>query len=202
MTAEACAADPGPSGAGAAGFVGSLLSHGVARAGPARDDGDASSTPGTVAARSAARLGAAHRAGTIHRDVKPDNLLLDEAGQVTGIIDFGDMIHAPLVCDLAVPISELLVDHPEPLAAAAQIAAGYHAVTALDDAELQLIPDLSATRCAMYVAVAHWRVRDHPDNTGYIMAGVEDAATLLDEMIEWGPGRMLEELRCACAGMP
>jgi Ser/Thr protein kinase RdoA (MazF antagonist) len=138
------------------------------------------------------------RAQVIHNDVSCVNTLV-EGHRVSGVIDFGDMIHAPLVCDLAVPISELLDGHPEPIATAAEIVAGYHAVTPLEDEELRLILDLAATRCAMAVAVAHWRVRDHPKNTAYIMAGVDGTATLLEEMREWGAERMYAALRRACA---
>jgi Ser/Thr protein kinase RdoA (MazF antagonist) len=138
------------------------------------------------------------RAQVIHNDVSRMNTLVD-GHRVNGVIDFGDLIHAPLVCDLAVPISELLVGHPEPIAAAAEITAGYHAITPLEDAEIRLIFDLATTRCAMVVAVAHWRARDHPENTAYIMAGVEDTATLLDQMREWGAERMYAALRRACA---
>ena len=138
------------------------------------------------------------RAQVIHNDVSRMNTLVD-GHRVSGVIDFGDLIHAPLVCDLAVPISELLVGHPEAIETAAEITAGYHAVTALEDEEIRLIFDLAATRCAMAVAVAHWRVRDHPENTAYIMAGVEDTATLLDQMREWGAERVYARLRRACA---
>jgi len=138
------------------------------------------------------------RAQVIHNDVSRMNTLVD-GHHVSGVIDFGDMIHAPIVCDLAVPISELLVDDPEPIATAAEITAGYHSVIPLEDEEIRLIPDLAATRCAMYVAVAHWRVREHPENTAYIMAGVEQSATLLDQMREWGAERMHAALRRACA---
>jgi Ser/Thr protein kinase RdoA (MazF antagonist) len=138
------------------------------------------------------------RAQVIHNDVSRLNTLVN-GHRVSGVIDFGDLIHAPLICDLAVPISEMLVGHPEPIAAAAEITAGYHAVTALEDEEIRLIFDLAATRCAMTVAVAHWRVRDHPENAAYIMAGVEETAALLDQMREWGAGRMYARLRRACA---
>jgi Ser/Thr protein kinase RdoA (MazF antagonist) len=138
------------------------------------------------------------RAQVIHNDVSRMNALV-EGHRVNGVIDFGDMIHAPLVSDLAVPISELLVDHPEPIATAAEITAGYHAVTPLTDEELRLIFDLAATRCAVSVAVADWRVRGHPENTAYIMAGVEGTATLLEQMREWGAERMVAALRRACA---
>jgi len=138
------------------------------------------------------------RAQVIHNDVSGLNTLVD-GHRVSGVIDFGDLIQAPLVCDLAVPISDLLVNHPEPIATAAEITGGYHSVTPLEDEELRLIFDLAATRCAMEVAVANWRVGDHPDNSDYIMAGVEDIGTLLDQMREWGTERTYTALRRACA---
>jgi len=67
------------------------------------------------------------------------------------VIDFGDLIHAPLVCDLAVPICELTEAQANPDATAAAITAGYHSVTPLLDDELRLIFDLVATRCAMCI---------------------------------------------------
>ena len=138
------------------------------------------------------------RAQVIHNDVSCKNTLV-EGNRVTGVIDFGDLIHAPLVCDLAVPIAELIREHPDPTAAAAEITAGYHVVTALEDDELRLIFDLVSTRCAMEVAVANWRVCDHPENTDYIMAGNREAGAQLDQMREWGAERMYTVLRRACA---
>lgn len=137
------------------------------------------------------------RAQVIHNDVSELNTLAD-GNRVTGIIDFGDLIHAPLVCDLAVPIAELLCNHPHPLKIAAEITAGYHAVTPLEDNELRLIFDLVSTRCAMAITVAHWRVTHHPENSAYIMAGVDDAAALLDQLGTWGADRMGDMLRRAC----
>ena len=62
-----------------------------------------------------------------------------------------------------------------------------------------LIFDLVSTRCAMYVAVAHRRVRDHPGNRDYIMGHVKESGELLAQMQEWGTGRMYAALRRACA---
>jgi len=138
------------------------------------------------------------RAQVIHNDVSGMNTLVD-GQRVTGVIDFGDLIYAPMVCDLAVPIAELMIEQPDPIAIAAEITAGYHAITPLEDDELRLIFDLVATRCAMYVAVANWRVCDHPENTAYIMSGVQATGAMLDQMREWGAGRMVEGLRRACS---
>jgi len=134
------------------------------------------------------------RAQVIHNDVSGLNTLVD-GSRIAGVIDFGDLIHAPLVCDLAVPIAELIREHPDPIAAAAEITAGYHGVTALEDNELRLIFDLATTRCAMEVVIANWRVCDHPDNTDYIMAGIQKTGTQLDWMRESGAERMYAALR-------
>ena len=138
------------------------------------------------------------RAQVIHNDVSGLNTLV-EGNRVTGVIDFGDLIHAPLVCDLAVPVAELTRDHPDPITAAAEITAGYHAVTPLEDDELRLIYDITYTRCAMEVVIANWRARNHPENFDYIMAGVTRAEAQLKFMREWGGGRMYTALRQACA---
>ncbi len=138
------------------------------------------------------------RAQVIHNDVSCLNTLVDDQ-RVTGVIDFGDLIHAPLVCDLAVPIAELMRKHPDPIAAAAEIVAGYHAVTALEDDELRLIFDLVSTRCVIEIVVANWRVCDHPENTDYIMGGVPEAGVQIDQMREWGAEKMYKALRHACA---
>ena len=53
----------------------------------------------------------------------------------------------------------------------------------------------------MHVAIANWRVGDHPENTDYIMSGVQEHATLLEEMKEWGRDRMYAGLRRACRGI-
>jgi 4-aminobutyrate aminotransferase-like enzyme/Ser/Thr protein kinase RdoA (MazF antagonist) len=138
------------------------------------------------------------RAQVIHNDLSCLNTIVD-GNRVAGVIDFGDLIHTPLVCDLAVPIVELTRGHPDPIATAAEITAGYHAVTALEDDELRLIFDLVSTRCAMEIAVANWRVCDHPENTDYIMNSIQQAGEQLDQMREWGTQRMYTALRRACA---
>lgn len=138
------------------------------------------------------------RAQLIHNDVSRLNTLVD-GDRVTGVIDLGDLIHAPLICDLAVPITELMAGSTDPLTTTAEITAGYHAITALEDDELRLVFDLVSTRCAMYIAIASWRVSGHPENIDYIMSGVQKFEALLAQIREWGSDRMYARLRRACA---
>jgi Ser/Thr protein kinase RdoA (MazF antagonist) len=138
------------------------------------------------------------RAQVIHNDVSAMNTLVD-GERVTGSIDFGDLIHAPLVCDLAVPISELVLHTDDPIFSAAEITAGYHAVTALSDDELRLIFDIVCARCTMAITIASWRVSDHPENAEYIMDGVEEFWDLLQLLQEAGPDRVYARIRHSCA---
>jgi len=138
------------------------------------------------------------RAQTIHNDVSAKNMLVD-GDRVTGSIDFGDLIHAPLVCDLAVPISELTLGTADPIASTAEITVGYHAVTALSDEELRLVFDIVCARCAMGITIASWRASNHPENTDYILSGVNEFWELLQLFLEAGPERVYATVRDACA---
>jgi hydroxylysine kinase len=138
------------------------------------------------------------RAQVIHNDVSAKNTLVD-CERVTGSIDFGDLIHAPLVCDLATPISELILATDDPIASAAEITAGYHSVTALSDEELRVIFDIVCARCAMGITIASWRVSDHPENADYITDGVEEFWDLLQLLQEAGPDRVYARIRSSCA---
>ena len=48
------------------------------------------------------------RAQVVHTDLTTDNALADDAGNVTGIVDFGDMSHSALIVDLASLLDSLL----------------------------------------------------------------------------------------------
>src|SRR5262249_14796568 len=47
------------------------------------------------------------RAQVLHTDITVDNTLTDDAGFITGIVDFGDMSHSALVADLASVLDSL-----------------------------------------------------------------------------------------------
>jgi 4-aminobutyrate aminotransferase-like enzyme/Ser/Thr protein kinase RdoA (MazF antagonist) len=89
---------------------------------------------------------AALRAQAIHGDVHPSNLLVDKEGTLSGIIDFGDMIHAPLIQDLANVIGDFLHPDQEPQTTIAALVEGYRAVTELEEAEIAVLSDLIQVR--------------------------------------------------------
>ncbi len=109
------------------------------------------------------------RAQVIHNDVSCHNTLVDpNEDRIAGVIDFGDLVHAPLVCDVAVTVSEVILGAPDPVAAALEVVAGYDDVEPLREEERTLLFELVAVRLAMAVAISAWRVERHPENRDYI----------------------------------
>ena len=112
----------------------------------------------------------------IHNDFNLYNLLVDaqHTDQVSGILDFGDVVMGPRVNDLAVAASYQLDERgeggaPQALAAIAGFAAAYHAEWPLASLELGLLTDLVRARLVMVVAISGWRAARQPDNAPYLL---------------------------------
>ncbi|MBN7803990.1 phosphotransferase enzyme family protein [Agrobacterium rosae] len=106
----------------------------------------------------------------IHNDFNPHNILLDPAkpSEVVGIIDFGDMVHAPLVNDLAVALSYHLATENWAARTGAFLD-GFLSARTLEPVEMELLPVLTRSRLAMSIIIAEWRSALFPDNADYIM---------------------------------
>lgn len=111
------------------------------------------------------------RAQVIHNDYHLYNVLVapDDSERVTGIIDFGDIVHAPLVGEVATAAAFQMADAADPLAAAAEFVGAYHAVLPLLAEEQEIVADLMATRHLITVLISEWRSRRYPENRAYIM---------------------------------
>jgi Ser/Thr protein kinase RdoA (MazF antagonist) len=91
--------------------------------------------------------------------MNPDNLLVgaDDPDVVAGIIDFGDMLHAPLIADVAIACAYLRPASGNPVALTAEFVAGYHGVVALETAELEILFELIQARVCASIAILDWR---------------------------------------------
>lgn len=112
------------------------------------------------------------RRQVIHADLNPDNVLATPTGQIAGVIDFGDMLRAPLIIEVAVAGSYLqpaVVSDGEaggPLSWVGPFVAAYNAVLPLRDIELELLFDLLRGRVATSITIVRWRAA---------MRGADDA---------------------------
>lgn len=107
----------------------------------------------------------------IHNDLNPFNILVseEEPGVITGVLDFGDMIRAPLVNDLAIASAYHVGSGCDALTPVLEIVAAYTAINPLTAEESDLLYDLIATRLAMTVLITEWRAVQHPQNRAYIL---------------------------------
>jgi 4-aminobutyrate aminotransferase-like enzyme len=132
----------------------------------------------------------------VHGDFNLDNLLVDERGRVTGILDFGDCCHTALAADLAVALASLLRGRPpEDVFRVARIALdGFASRLPLEQLELELLGDLVAARLAAIVSISAWRSHRFPENAAYIEAWDDDSWRLLELLDELAPQQVAREL--------
>ena len=137
----------------------------------------------------------------IHNDLNPHNMVLNPAsGDVCGIIDFGDMVRAPLVQDLATACAYHIPAAGHPLAAAMEMVRAYHAVCPLMPGELDVLFDVMAARGAVSVAISGWRARVQPENAAYITRNSQRAWAAMERLAEVPRAEARAMLHAACRG--
>ena len=114
------------------------------------------------------------RTQVIHNDMNPDNVLVkhSDSSQVAGMIDFGDMVYAPLINELAVAAAYQTVNCADLFLGTTDILTGYHSINPLQEQELDLLPSLVVNRIAMTAIISEWRAKEHPENQDYILGNI------------------------------
>ena len=136
------------------------------------------------------------RSQVAHGDFNLDNLLVDERGRVTGILDFGDCCHTALAADVAIALASFLRGRPpEDAFRVSRIALdGFTSRLPLEELELEVLGDLVAARLAAIVSISAWRSRRFPENTEYIGAWDDDSWRLLEFLDGLDPDEIAYEL--------
>jgi hydroxylysine kinase len=100
----------------------------------------------------------------VHNDGHAGNLVrADESSDhVTGLIDFGDLVHTVTVADVAVSAASLVPHQPDPEAALAALVAGYHSRRPLAEDEVQAIPDLVLARLVLSTLLVEYQIVNVP----------------------------------------
>lgn len=141
------------------------------------------------------------RAQPIHNDFNIFNLLVDptDHDRIAGILDFGDMVHAPLVDDLAVAAAYQVDAQGDTLGALARFVAAYHAVLPLQPLELAVLFDLIQARLLMVVAISGWRAAREPANADYLLRNNAISWARLAACDAIDRNRAIAALRAACS---
>jgi 4-aminobutyrate aminotransferase-like enzyme/Ser/Thr protein kinase RdoA (MazF antagonist) len=138
------------------------------------------------------------RAQIIHNDLTLGNVLVDVRGSINAIVDFGDLTHTALICDLAIALASLMRNRSAPFETAEEVIRGYVEVMSLEEQEAELLGDLVAARIAATGVIAAWRVRRYPENADYITARAGLAWRLLADFDQLGLTEVEHRFREAC----
>jgi 4-aminobutyrate aminotransferase-like enzyme/Ser/Thr protein kinase RdoA (MazF antagonist) len=156
-----------------------------------------------IEARSGERFTRLRRAAA-HNDPNDYNILVElpaeggssahgdgarNAARVTGILDFGDIVHTYAIADLAIAIAYAVLGQPDPLAAAASVARGYETRRSMDDDEIAALFDLVLLRLCTSVCIAARQQKQRPDDA-YLSISQRPIARALPMLARLDPTRL------------
>jgi 4-aminobutyrate aminotransferase-like enzyme/Ser/Thr protein kinase RdoA (MazF antagonist) len=136
------------------------------------------------------------RCQAIHSDLTADNVLADDHGLITGIVDFGDLTYSALAADIASVLDSLAMSRPgdEMFRVARLVLDGYERVLPLEPLERELIGELWAARAAVGVAIGSWRAARGLEEPDFAQRLNETALVMMDHMLTTGWERTARQL--------
>jgi 4-aminobutyrate aminotransferase-like enzyme/Ser/Thr protein kinase RdoA (MazF antagonist) len=136
--------------------------------------------------------------GVTYNDANDYNVLVDAAGsRVVSFLDLGDVVHSATVCDLAIATAYAMFDQQDPIAAAAEVVAGYHGIRPLSEPETDALYTLAATRLCVSVCYAARQARQAPHND-YLNISNRPAWALLEKLAAFPADWPREVFRRVC----
>ena len=149
------------------------------------------------------------RTSVIHNDANDFNVIVslsdpedpDRPRVVSGIVDFGDVVHSYMVGEVAVAAAYAMLHTRDPLAAMAHVVGGFHAEFPLTDAEIAAVYPLVCLRLCMSVALAAHQRAQQPDNA-YLSVSETPVWSLLEQLHRVHPNLAHYRLRDACGLTP
>lgn len=103
----------------------------------------------------------------IYNDANDHNILVQlegMTGRVSGFIDFGDMVYAPTIAELAVMLAYIMMDKKHPLDVASTLIQAYHSEFPLTEDEIAMLYSLVLARLCMSVCISWYQQKQEPDN--------------------------------------
>jgi Ser/Thr protein kinase RdoA (MazF antagonist) len=135
----------------------------------------------------------------IHNDGNDHNILVDENGETTGIIDFGDMVYSYQAAEPAVCMAYLGLEKEDAFTPMAQVLKGYHSCFSLNNSELKSVIYLVCIRLCISVTMSAWRMKLFPENK-YLAVSQKPAWDLLrklenEDLKDWS-NRLMNFIEC------
>ena len=114
----------------------------------------------------------------VYADAHGDNILLNDSGSITGLIDVGDALRTQTVNELAIACAYAGMGLPDPVGAIVEVVDGYRSVAELSAEELLALPDLIVARLLITATTAAERATTEPEND-YHQVSAEPAWAVL-----------------------
>ena len=140
------------------------------------------------------------RHACIHNDANDSNILVKE-GKVTGLIDFGDMVWAPLIHNLAIACTYAIMYSDEPVEASAIIVNSYHKEYSLMQEETDILYYLIAARLCISVTQSAAKADNGLFNVHHYQSE-QSAWKLLEYWLTINPLKAAHTYRLACDQEP
>jgi 4-aminobutyrate aminotransferase-like enzyme/Ser/Thr protein kinase RdoA (MazF antagonist) len=143
------------------------------------------------------------RRQVVYNDANDHNVLVESTGidqRISGFVDFGDLLESHLVADPAIAVAYAMLGSHAPLAAAAEVVQGYHAVVPLVDEELDVLLPFALARLAVSVCLSAARRAEAPDNH-YLTVSEAPAWQVLERLTTLHHRLARSVIRAAC-GLP
>jgi len=140
------------------------------------------------------------RRQVIHSDAHHDNLLIeqDHPDVIAGLIDFGDMVRAPLVCDAAILALGFVPPSDDPVQICAATIAGFNEEFPLTQAECDLLYDTMLMREVLTVLLSDFKISQSASNSTYVEDTRRSVIKSVNKMISIGKDPFKQAFNQAC----
>ena len=136
----------------------------------------------------------------IHNDANDYNIMvgstLNDPRSISGLLDFGGVMHTARVCNAAICGAYLAPYHADPVDALCEVVRGYHRECPLSEKELAMFFTLACSRLAVSVCMSAARYRLEPEND-YLTVSAAGAWTCLRKFSEVHPRLAYNRIRDA-----
>jgi 4-aminobutyrate aminotransferase-like enzyme/aminoglycoside phosphotransferase (APT) family kinase protein len=139
------------------------------------------------------------RSQIVHGDVHPYNALVDPSGFVNGIIDFGDMVHGPLILDLANAAGDFLSPGMDAEATVCEMVRGYRSLAPLEEEEASALIDLIEVRLLMTPLIDAFKLANGIQSQGYFQSFNSRSMPMIRQLRQIGHDRLKGLARRAAA---
>ena len=120
------------------------------------------------------------RHSIIHGDVNNYNIITKKE-KIVGLLDYGDAIYAPTICELSVALAYALMNSNEIMEKCSYMVKRYHSIFPINRIEIESISALVSARLAITVTMALKQKKKYPNNA-YLTISEDNAWKLLYEL--------------------